>query len=226
LLDRQYLAARGQQIQDVCSMGKALSGTPPAAQAFAVPSVQYEPAGTSQVSIVDDEGNAVSLTATIESAFGSKIMVHGFLLNNELTDFASIPEVDGHPVANRVEPGKRPRSSITPAMVFDHQGHLVLVTGSPGGSSIIGFVAKAVIAMLDGGLDPAAAAVLPNFINRNGPTELEAGTALRNIALALAQRGHDVRFTAMTSGLNSIRVTPGGLIGGGDPRRESAALGD
>jgi gamma-glutamyltranspeptidase / glutathione hydrolase len=226
LLDNRYLAERGQQIQTACSLGQALPGTPPAAQAFAVPPVQYEPAGTTQISIVDDEGNAVSLTATIESAFGSKIMVRGFLLNNELTDFASIPEVDGVPVANRVEPGKRPRSSIAPVMVLDRQGRLVLVTGSPGGSAIIGYVTKAVVAMLDGGLDPAAAAALPNFVNRNGATELEAGTALRNIAPELAQRGDDLRFTAMTSGLNSIRITPDGLIGGGDPRRESAALGD
>jgi gamma-glutamyltranspeptidase/glutathione hydrolase len=153
-------------------------------------------------------------------------MVRGFLLNNELTDFSAVPEVDGKPVANRVEPGKRPRSSITPAMVFDKQGRLVLVTGSPGGSSIIGYVTKAVIAMLDGGLDPAAAASLPNFVNRNGATELEAGTRLRSIAPELAQLGQDVRFTDMTSGLNSIRVTADGLVGGGDPRRESAALGD
>ena len=226
LLDPDYLAERGRQIQDACSMGKALPGAPPTLQAFATPPTQYEPAGTTQVSIVDDAGNAVSLTATIESAFGAKIMVHGFLLNNELTDFASIPEVDGKSVANRVEPGKRPRSSITPVMVFDRQGRLVLVTGSPGGSSIIGYVTKGLIAMLDGDLDPASAAALPNFVNRNGATELEAGTSLSNIAPALAERGHDVRFTDMTSGLNSIRVTPEGLVGGGDPRRESAALGD
>jgi gamma-glutamyltranspeptidase/glutathione hydrolase len=226
LLDRHYLAQRGEQIQTACSLDKALPGTPPQAQAFATPLFQYEPAGTSQISIVDDDGNAVSLTATIESAFGSKIMVRGFLLNNELTDFSAVPEVDGKPVANRVEPGKRPRSSITPAMVFDKQGRLVLVTGSPGGSSIIGYVTKAVIAMLDGGLDPAATASLPNFVNRNGATELEAGTRLRSIAPELAQLGQDVRFTDMTSGLNSIRVTADGLVGGGDPRRESAALGD
>ena len=226
LLDTKYLAKRGDQISDACSMGKALPGTPPTQQAFAVPPTQYEPAGTTQISIVDDAGNAVSLTATIESAFGSKIMVHGFLLNNELTDFASIPEVDGKPVANRVEPGKRPRSSITPVMVFDHQGRLVLVTGSPGGSAIIGYVTKGLIAMLDGDLDPASAAALPNFVNRNGATELEAGTALSSIAPILAERGHDVRFTNLTSGLNSIRVTAEGLVGGGDPRRESAVLGD
>jgi gamma-glutamyltranspeptidase/glutathione hydrolase len=226
LLDRRYLAERGKEIRNACSMGKALPGTPPAAQAFATPPAQFEPAGTTQVSIVDDDGNAVSLTATIESAFGAKIMVRGFLLNNELTDFASLPEVDGKPVANRVEPGKRPRSSIAPVLVLDRQGRLVLVTGSPGGSSIIGYVAKGLIAMLDGGLDPAAAAALPNFVNRNGVTELEAGTALSGVAPELARLGHDVRFTDMTSGLNSIRVTPEGLVGGGDPRRESAALGD
>jgi gamma-glutamyltranspeptidase/glutathione hydrolase len=226
LLDRRYLAERGRQIGTSCSMGKALPGTPPAAQAFTLPPAQYEPVGTTQISIVDDDGNAVSLTATIESAFGAKIMVRGFLLNNELTDFAFTPEVDGKPVANRVEPGKRPRSSIAPTMVLDRQGRLVLVTGSPGGASIIGYVAKGLIAMLDGGLDPAAAASLPNFVNRNGATELEAGTNLSAAAPALVRLGHDLRFTDMTSGLNSIRIAPVGLIGGGDPRRESAALGD
>jgi gamma-glutamyltranspeptidase/glutathione hydrolase len=226
LLDRRYLAERGRQIQTSCSMGEALPGNPPAAQAFALPQAQVEPAGTTQISVVDDDGNAVSLTATIESAFGAKIMVRGFLLNNELTDFAFTPEVDGRPVANRVEPGKRPRSSIAPAMVLDRQGHLVLVTGSPGGASIIGYVAKGLIAMLDGGLDPAAAASLPNFVNRNGATELEAGTRLSAAAPALVRLGHAVGFTDMTSGLNSIRITPEGLVGAGDPRRESAALGD
>ncbi|QEX20609.1 gamma-glutamyltranspeptidase [Hypericibacter adhaerens] len=226
LLNRTYLAERARQIETSCSMGKALPGTPPSAQAYALPTAQYDPAGTTQLSIVDDEGNAVSLTQTIESAFGSKLMVRGFLLNNELTDFAATPESDGKPVANRVEPGKRPRSSITPVMVLDREGRLVLVTGSPGGSAIIGYVTKAVIAMLDGGLDPASAAALPNFVNRNGATELEAGTELSTIAPDLAKLGHDVRFTDMTSGLNSIRLTPDGLLGGGDPRRESAVLGD
>jgi gamma-glutamyltranspeptidase/glutathione hydrolase len=226
LLDRYYLTRRRQQIRTDCSMGVARPGVVSSIQAFALPTAQVEPAGTSQVSIVDDEGNAVSLTATIESAFGSKIMVDGFLLNNELTDFAFTPAADGKPVANRVEPGKRPRSSITPVLVLDRTGRLVLATGSPGGSAIIGYVAKGLVAMLDGGLDPAAAAALPNFVNRNGATELEAGTGLTALAPDLAQLGHDVRFTDMTSGLNSIRVTPQGLVGGGDPRRESAALGD
>ena len=226
LLDRRYLAERSRQIQTSCSLGKALPGSPPTAQALALPPTQDEPAGTTQISIVDDDGNAVSLTATIESAFGAKIMVRGFLLNNELTDFAFTPEVDGEPVANRVEPGKHPRSSIAPAMVLDRQGRLVLITGSPGGASIIGYVAKGLIAMLDGGLDPAAAASLPNFVNRNDATELEAGTSLSAAAPDLARLGHVVRFSSMTSGLNSIRITPEGLVGGGDPRRESAALGD
>lgn len=227
LLDRYYLTRRRQQIRTDCSMGVARPGVVSSVQAFALPAPQLEPAGTSQVSIVDDQGNAVSLTATIESAFGSKIMVDGFLLNNELTDFAFTPATDGKPAANRVEPGKRPRSSITPALVLDRTGRLVLVTGSPGGSAIIGYVAKGLVAMLDGGLDPAAAAALPNFVNRNGATELEAGTELTALAPDLAQLGHDVRFPDMTSGLNSIRIMPDGtLMGGGDPRRESAALGD
>jgi gamma-glutamyltranspeptidase/glutathione hydrolase len=154
-------------------------------------------------------------------------MVDGFLLNNQLTDFAFRPvDEGGRPVANAVAPGKRPRSSMTPTLVLDRRGRLVAVTGSPGGSGIIGYVAKGLVAMLDWRLDPAAAAALPNFLNRNAATELEAGTPLAAIAPELATLGQDIRFAEMTSGLNSILVTPEGLVGGGDPRRESSAMGN
>ncbi len=227
LLDEDYLETRGDGIHRACSMGPAAPGTPPDAIASALPPAGFEPVSTTQVSIVDRFGDAVSLTASIESAFGAHIMVDGFLLNNQLTDFAFRPTGDSGPVANRLEPGKRPRSSMTPTIVLDEHGKLAAVTGSPGGSSIIGYVAKALVAMLDWKLDPAAAAALPNFLNRNGPTELEADTPLVALAAALQQRGHDVRIATMTSGINSILVLPDGrLQGGGDPRRESAALGD
>jgi gamma-glutamyltranspeptidase / glutathione hydrolase len=226
LLDGAYLAGRGAAIGKTCSMGKALPGEPLHLEARAAYE-QAEPEGTTQVSIVDRFGDAVSLTASIESAFGAHVMVDGFLLNNELTDFAFRPaDESGAPIANRVEPGKRPRSSMTPVIVLDDRGRLYAVTGSPGGSSIIGYVAKALLAMLDWDLDPATAAALPNFLNRNGATELEAGTELDRIAPDLAARGEDVRFSEMTSGINSIRVTSDCLVGGGDPRRESLALGD
>jgi gamma-glutamyltranspeptidase/glutathione hydrolase len=226
LLDDAYLAERRAAIGEACSMGKAEPGRP-LPQVSRAGYTQTEPAGTTQISIVDRFGNAASLTASIESAFGAHVMVDGFLLNNELTDFAFRPTGDdGAPIANRVAPGKRPRSSMTPVLVLDARGRLLAVTGSPGGSAIIGYVTKALIAMLDWGLDPAAAAALPNFLNRNGATELEAGTPLAALAPDLAALGEDVRFSEMTSGVNSILVTPDGLLGGGDPRRESSAMGD
>src|SRR5690606_36658881 len=150
----------------------------------------------------------------------------GFLLNNQLTDFAFVPERDGLSVANRVAPGKRPRSSMSPTLVFGRDGNLVAVVGSPGGSRIIGYVAKAVIGMLDWRLNPQDAVDLPNFLNRNGATEIEAGTPLVALADALRARGHEVESAGMTSGLHAILVMPDGYLGGADHRREGVALGD
>ena len=226
LLDPSYLRERGRLVDDERDMGKATAGRLRQKVGWAVPLPQVEPVSTSQVSIVDAEGNAVSLTTTIEGPFGSRLFVGGFLLNNELTDFAFQPVRDGQPVANRVEPGKRPRSSMAPTMVLDQQGRLVLVLGSPGGSSIIPYVLKPLIAILDWNLDPQAAVDLPNFANRNGATELEKGTALESLAPALQAMGHEVKAVEMTSGLAVIQVTPEGLQGGADSRREGVALGD
>jgi gamma-glutamyltranspeptidase/glutathione hydrolase len=226
LLGETYLQERSQLIQPDRDLGKATAGELKQQSGWAVPLPQVEPVSTSQISIVDGEGNAVSFTTTIEGPFGSRLFVDGFLLNNELTDFSFRPERDGQPVANRIEPGKRPRSSMAPTMVFDKSGKLVLVVGSPGGASIIPFVAKTLVAALDWGLDPQAAADLPNFGNRNGATELEKGTALEALAPQLQAMGHEVKLTAMTSGLAVIAVTPEGLIGGADSRREGVAVGD
>ncbi len=226
LLAETYLQARSQLIQPDHDLGKATAGTLKQQSGWAAPQPQFEPVSTSQISIVDGEGNAVSFTTSIEGPFGSRLFVDGFLLNNQLTDFAFKPERDGQPVANRVEAGKRPRSSMAPTMVFDRQGRLVLVLGSPGGSSIIPFVAKTLIAALDWGLDPQAAADLPNFANRNGATELEKGTPLEALAPQLQAMGHEVKLTEMTSGLAVIAVTPEGLVGGADSRREGVAVGD
>ena len=226
LLGATYLQERSGLIRTDRDLGKATAGELKQQSGWAVPLPQFEPLSTSQISIVDREGNAVSFTTTIEGPFGSRLFVDGFLLNNELTDFAFKPERDGQPVANRVEPGKRPRSSMAPTMVFDQQGRLVLVLGSPGGSSIIPFVAKTLIASLDWGLDPQAAADLPNFGNRNGATELEKGTALEALSPQLQAMGHEVKLTAMTSGVAVIAVTPEGLLGGADSRREGVAVGD
>jgi gamma-glutamyltranspeptidase/glutathione hydrolase len=226
LLAEPYLKERSQLIPADRDLGKATAGELKPQAGWAVPAPQVDPPATSQISIVDAEGNAVSFTTTIEGAFGSRLFVDGFLLNNELTDFAFTPERDGQPVANRVEPGKRPRSSMAPTMVFDEQGRLVLIAGSPGGSSIIPYVAKTLIAVLDWNLDPQAAADLPNFANRNGATELEKGTPLEALAPALQAMGHEIKITAMTSGLAVIAVTPEGLLGGADSRREGVAVGD
>jgi gamma-glutamyltranspeptidase/glutathione hydrolase len=226
LLDARYLHARSERIDPARSMGKAPAGTPPgAATAFAEDPVD-EVMGTTQISIVDREGNAVAMTTTIESFFGSRIMVRGFFLNNELTDFNFRPVDDGGAVANRVAPGKRPRSSMAPFLVFDRgDGHLDMAIGSPGGSFIIGFVVKALVAVLDWGLDVQAAIDLPDFDSRNGPTEIEKGTELESLAPALTAMGHDVRAIEMTSGLQGIRRMHGGLEGGADPRREGVAIG-
>jgi gamma-glutamyltranspeptidase/glutathione hydrolase len=226
LLAEPYLKERSQLILVDRDLGKATAGELKPQAGWAVPPSQFDPPATSQISIVDAEGNAVSFTTTIEGPFGSRLFVDGFLLNNELTDFAFTPERDGQPVANRVEAGKRPRSSMAPTMVFDEQGRLVLIAGSPGGSSIIPYVAKTLIAVLDWNLDPQAAADLPNFANRNGATELEKGTPLEALAPALQAMGHETKVTAMTSGLAVIAVTPEGLLGGADSRREGVPVAD
>jgi len=227
LIDPPYLAARSALIDRQCSMGEAAAGTPPGAIAMATPTPQREPAGTTQISVVDDDGNAVSLTASIETAFGSRRWAAGFLLNNQLTDFAFVPRDEyGKAVANRVEPGKRPRSSMAPTLVFAPDGALHAVLGSPGGSRIIAYVAQTLVAILDWELSPQEAIDLPHMTNRNGTTDLEAGTAIVALAPKLAARGHEVWLAAMTSGINAIVIGTDGLEGGTDPRREGVALGD
>jgi gamma-glutamyltranspeptidase/glutathione hydrolase len=226
MLDRHYLADRSAAIHPERSMGRAAAGEPPGRRAGLAPDDSLEIPSTSHMVVVDRDGNAISMTTTIEGPFGSHVMVDGFLLNNELTDFSFRPEVDGHPVANRVEPGKRPRSSMSPTMVFDHDGRLVLALGSPGGSRIIGYTLKALIGVLDWGLDPQQAIALPNLLNRNGPTELEPVPGTEPLADALRGLGHEVQPMTAESGLQAIQVIEGGLLGGADPRREGVAVGD
>ncbi|MGF1630010.1 MAG: gamma-glutamyltransferase [Kiloniellaceae bacterium] len=223
LLDPDYLAARAALIDPAASMGEAHPGLQ-SGQALSPP--QPNPPSTSHLSVVDRDGNAVSMTASIESAFGARLMARGFMLNNELTDFSFLPSVDGRPVANRVEAGKRPRSSMSPTLVLDREGRFVMAIGSPGGSRIIGYTAKAIIAALDWNLSMQAAVALPNFVNRNGATDLEAGTAVESAEATLAALGHEVNVMEMTSGLHGIRRTERGLEGGADPRREGVALGE
>ncbi len=178
------------------------------------------------MSIIDKEGNALSMTTSIEMAFGSTVMVNGYLLNNQLTDFALSPEINGKPVANRVEAGKRPRSSMSPVMVFNKDGSLKLLVGSPGGSRIINYVAQTVIAVLDWKMTPQQAINLPRITNRNKYTTLERGTPLENYVEQFEKLGHEVKVLDLNSGLHAIEVTKDGYLGGADPRREGVALGE
>ena len=230
LLDRTYLDQRRALIDPNRARGEVTAGTPPNTRQGAYGrDATYENVGTSHISIVDDAGNAVSMTTSIEQAFGSHLMVRGFLLNNELTDFSFLPvDAEGRAVANRVEPGKRPRSSMDPTMIFaDTDGRsLRFLLGSPGGPGIILFVVKAVIAMLDWHLDPQAASALVNFGSTGESFLIEPDATWDVLAEAMRGLGHEIERSAFTSGLAVIAVTPDGLQGGADPRREGMALGD
>jgi gamma-glutamyltranspeptidase/glutathione hydrolase len=232
LLDPGYLHERSLLITATRSLGIAEPGDP-AHRRAATPALAWgrdhaaDVPSTSQISIVDSEGNALSMTTTIEYAFGSRLLTEGgFLLNNELTDFSFVPEERGKPVANRVEPGKRPRSSMAPTIAYDRAGRVAIVTGSPGSSAIIDYVVKTLLAVIDWKLDPQAAAALPNFGSRNGPTELEKDTPIAALAPKLVALGHRVAVIEETSGVQTIVRTSAGLVGGADPRREGIVLGE
>ncbi len=231
LLDPDYLARRAAEIADDRSLGTAKPGVPPptpaARKAAAADTPALELPATSHFSIVDRDGSAVAMTASIEDAFGSRLLTaSGFLLNNELTDFAFVPVVDGKPVANRVEAGKRPRSAMAPTIVYDPQGRVFMVVGSAGGPSIINYVARTIVGVIDGRLDPQAAAALPFVGSRNGPTEVEAGTAAAALAPGLRALGHAVTVGPHPSGTQAIVRTDGGWIGGADPRRDGTVRGE
>jgi gamma-glutamyltranspeptidase/glutathione hydrolase len=229
LLDRGYIAMRSRLIEPQRSMGTAHAGTPPMRQGalidYAPQALQIE-LGTSHLSVVDERGQIVSMTTTIEGAFGSQIAAGGFLLNNELTDFALEPMIDGRPVANAPGPGKRPLSSQAPVVVFGPDGRFLASLGSPGGRFIIAYVAQALVNLIDGQLSMQAVAAAPRHANLNSPTMIESGTRLEQLAPQLSGMGHQVRVMNFDSGVNGIRRVTGGYEGGADPRREGVALGD
>jgi gamma-glutamyltranspeptidase/glutathione hydrolase len=234
LLAPGYLRARSQLI-GAQAMKAAPAGQPGGQTTSFAPMPAQTEYGTSHISVVDAQGRAVAMTTTIEAAFGSRRMVTtdptrpgGFLLNNELTDFSLTPaDVQGRPIANRVEPGKRPRSSMSPTLVFDKtSGQLLMSGGSPGGAAIIHYTAKLLTGTLHWGQNAQQAIDLPNFGTLGGPTFLEAQRFDRSTVDALKARGHEVREMELTSGLQAIERTPRGWFGGADPRREGVVLGD
>ncbi|WP_305830081.1 gamma-glutamyltransferase [Photobacterium leiognathi] len=224
LLDPAYLAQRAALLQGKQALTKVEPGSPPWNHAQKQTSDEaLELPSTTHLSIVDEEGNVVSLTSTIENSFGSRLMVRGFLLNNELTDFSFRSQIDGVPVANRIEPGKRPRSSMTPTIVMkDNQP--VLTIGSPGGSQIIGYVAKTLVAYLDWGMDLQQAINLPNMNNRFGTFELEQNTAATAWAPKLEKLGYKTQIKDLNSGIQAISIAPDLLTGAADPRREGKVI--
>jgi len=243
LLNPAYLQQRATQIGER-SMGRAQAGTPVLPATSRGEDRSPELPATSHVSVVDGEGHAVAMTTTIENTFGAQLMVHGFLLNNELTDFSFVPSEEGRPVANRVQGGKRPRSSMSPMLVFLRQaqddrglrqaqpgyGQLAMSVGSAGGSSIINYTAKVLFGTLDWGLDVQQAISMQNFGSRNGPTELEEGLASPALVEGLVSRGHQVEVIDQNSGLQGIqrRMKDGQPMwfGAADPRREGIAMGE
>lgn len=224
LLAPNYLTKRAQLINLQKDMGKAVAGSPRGALALGLDNAIERPS-TSHISIVDADGNAISMTTSVEMAFGSAVMVEGFILNNQLTDFSLSPKQNGQWVANRVEPFKRPRSSMAPTMVFDQKGDLSLVVGSPGGSRIINYVVQTIVGVLDWGLSPQEAVNLPKITNRNKNTTIEKGSTLEAIAPTLKAMGHNVSIRDLNSGLHVIQASKQGLKGGADPRREGKVLG-
>ncbi|MDA9557291.1 gamma-glutamyltransferase [Vibrio sp.] len=227
LIDPTYLADRAALIQEGKALDTVSAGTPPwsyANKQEQADDIAIELPSTSHFNIVDKEGNVISMTTTIENGFGSRLMTNGFLLNNELTDFSFKTHNEGHPIANRLEPGKRPRSSMAPTiMMKDDQPYMAI--GSPGGSRIIGYVAQAIIAHTQWDMSIQEAANQPHLLNRFGKMEIEQGTGAESFATSLEGMGFSTQIRDLNSGIHAIRITDKGLKGAADPRREGAAIG-
>ena len=227
LLDSDYLGERSRLLRagSILPAEQVVPGTPPWDHAMLLADDDsLELPSTTHFSIVDPFGNVVSMTTSIENAFGSRVMTGGFLLNNQLTDFSFRTHHDGVPIANRVEPGKRPRSSMAPTIIMK-DGKPFAAIGSPGGSRIIGYVVKTIVAMIDWDMDIQTAINFPNLANRFGTYDLEKGTGAEALLQPLEQLGYSVNLRDLNSGLQGIVMTDDGLTGGADPRREGIALG-
>ena len=225
LVDEQYLQSRASLLNRSKAIQFVTAGEPIASSSYKwAPDLSIEKLSTTHVSIIDSYGNALSLTSSIENAFGSRLMTNGFLLNNQLTDFSFKSSANGIPIANRVEGGKRPRSSMAPTIVLE-DGKLVLVMGSPGGSRIIPYVSNTIVAILDWGMDVQKAVSTPHAVNRFGVYEIEKGTSLIDSRKWLQDLGYHVQERSLNSGLNVIMIKDGKLYGGSDPRREGIAIG-
>ena len=229
LLEAGYLKKRSRLISETTALAQAnvLPGDPRGASRFyrrlRIP--DHAKPSTAHVSVMDGKGNAVAMTTTVEGPFGSHLMAAGFILNNQLTDFAFEPVGDNRRLANAPDAGKRPLSSMTPTFVFDARGQLYAVIGSPGGWRIIPYVTKTLMGLIDWKLDMAGAVGLPNVTSRSAVVELEKDTGLEAVAEELKAMGHEIKFSDQTSGLNGFRILPGGVIdGAADPRREGLVL--
>jgi gamma-glutamyltranspeptidase / glutathione hydrolase len=225
LISRDYLVSRSATIDLNRALPTPVDAGTPDGFAFWFPDTRDELPGTSHVSIRDQYGNAVSLTTTIESGFGSGLWVRGFLLNNELTDFSFVPSKNGRLVANRVQPTKRPRSSMAPTIIYGPNGDVKYILGSPGGSRIISYVAQTIIGLIDFDLSPQQAIDYGRISSRNGTIDIERNTALTAVESFLEARGHRVSLRDLNSGLHVIAVENDELIGGADPRREGVSAG-
>ena len=226
LISPEYIRGRALLIRRERSMGRAEPGHPASTKLVSAGDATNSLTGTSHFSIVDANGNAVSMTSSVDASFGSQIFVRGFFLNNQMTDFSLNPtDALGVPIANAIFPGKRPRSTMAPVIIFDKDGKVAMVVGSALGSTIVNSVAKSIIGALDWGLDMQAAISLPNGGSRNGPTDIERNTSAEKLVPALKALGHETRIGDIPSGLHGILRTPQGWQGGVDPRREGAAEG-
>ena len=226
MLDKNYLKSRAALIDRKKALQKVEAGKFNETKNLTFNNAAVELPSTTHLSVVDDEGNAVSFTSSIEYFFGSALMVDGFLLNNQMTDFSFLPEINGKPVANRIEPNKQPRSSMTPTFVFDQNDNLLMVVGSPGGPRIIQYTLRTILDVLDWKLDVQKAISMPNYVVLNDVVELEKNTAITKLQRPLKKMGHQVLIKELTSGIHAITIENDGMKGGADPRRDGIATGE